>query len=438
MRTISWLSRAALCATTVLTTHLVGCSAGAEPDADAENVATAEAAVTVASPAIAVDWNRLALQVDPAQRTVTIVHLAMFDAINAIEGEYEPYSYRAPAPRGASSAAAAVQAAYRALISLVPAQAAAIEAQRTASLATIPDGPSKTSGIAVGDAVGAAIVAQRSTDKYNLPNPVYVPGTGPDDYQLTPPGFVNPIQQNAGLWTPFALKSADQFRGNGPPNITSGKFASDFNEVKTKGVACPDPTACPRTPAETDVARFFIELPWQQLFRVARDAATAEGFDLYTAARFFALLGIAQADAQQSVFETKYHYNFLRPVTAIRQAATDGNPATDADPTWNSLLPAPPHPEYPSAHAVIQFAMVQVFEEFLGRHYGFDVTSTTSPTPRHFSSFEEIGDLGKEARILGGIHFREAVEDGEKQGIKVGDYIVKRFLRRDHHHCRHH
>jgi len=418
----------------------VGCADASTAEvADLEDdLGSTSAALTVSGASI-VAWDAVLFNVDPSPfsaRALTIMHLAQFDAVNSIYRRFEPYRFLLDAPAGASAEAAAVGAAYSVLITRYganPTAAAAIEAQRTASLAAIPDGQGKTDGFALGQSIGTQLFVSRANDNYSLPNPVYQPGTGPDAYQLTPPGFANPLNQNAALWTPFGLESAGQFRGNGPPHITGKKFAAEYNEVKTIGVACAAPPApCPRTPDQSAAAQFFVELPVNQLFRLARQVATAESTSLYRAARFFALLSVAASDATQSAFETKYFYNFVRPITAIRNGENDGNSRTDGDPTWNSALVAPPHPEYPSAHAVIQYAMIQVFERFYGCHYSFDLNSASLPTapPRHFESFEAVGELGQEARIWGGIHFRSAVEEGARQGTKVGRYINRNLLKR--------
>lgn len=418
-----------------------GCASAAAPESDEGTVAETSEALrwNHGSPAIVVDWDALLFTIDPTpgkDRMLAIMHLSMFDAVNSIYRDYDAYKYLETAPAGTSAEAAATQAAYRVLIRRYPAAAAAIEAQRTASLATVPDGTSKNDGITLGDTVANKLFDFRATDKYNLPNPIYTPGTGADDYQLTPPGFVNPVNQNVDLFLPFAVESPDQFRP-GPPNaITSKKFAQDYNEVKVIGQACPDPTACARTPEQTSIATFFIEQAHPLLFRAARRIVTTEGFSLYDATRLFAYLTLAEIDAAQTVFDSKYEYDFLRPVTAIRQGETDGNPGTAGDPTWTPLLVTPPHPEYGAGHPWVSGALLVVMRSFFGEHYPIDLTSSTSPYVLHIERWSDFADNVANARVWGGIHYRNTVEVSARQGKKVGRYVVRNYLRRahDHHH----
>lgn len=427
---------------------LLGASAAGCSSADEGTAATAEGRVgetkealrwSHGSPAIVVDWDARLFAIDPTpakDRMLAIMHLAMFDAVNSIYRDYEPYKYLETTPEGTSAEAAAAQAAYRVLIRRYPAAAAAIEAQRTASLATVADGQPKTDGITLGDKVANQLFDFRSTDKYSLPNPLYTPGPDPDDYKPTPPGFVNPVNQNASIWVPFAVETADQFRPGPPKAITSRQFTKDYNEVKSIGVACPDPTACARTPEQTSIAQFFIEQAHPLMFRAARGIVTREGFSLYDAARLFAYLSLAQIDAAQTVFDSKYAYNLLRPVTAIRQGETDGNPRTAGDAAWTPLLVTPPHPEYGAGHPWVSGALIVVMKAFFGEHYPLDMTSATSPYVLHIDRWKDFAESSADARVWGGIHYRTTTEISIRQGKKVGKYIVKNYLRRaeDHHH----
>lgn len=413
-----------------------GCSSAGESTASAEGTVaeTSEALRwSHGSPAIVVDWDAFLFGLDPTpakDRMLAIMHLAQFDAVNSIYRDYDAYKFLEATPAGTSAEAAAVQAAYRVLIRRYPASAAAIEARRTASLATVADGPSKTDGITLGDKVGNQLFDLRATDKYSLPNPVYVPGTEADDYKLTPPGFVNPVNQNADLWVPFAVASPDQFRPGPPKAITSRQFTKDYIEVKTIGAACPDPTVCARTPEQTSITQFFIEQAHPLLFRAARGIVTREGFSLYDATRLFAYLSLAEIDAAQTVFDSKYAYDFLRPVTAIRQGETDGNPQTAGDPAWTPLLVTPPHPEYGAGHPWVSGALLVVLKAYFGEHYPLDLTSSTSPYVLHIDRWSDFADDCANARVWGGIHYRTTTEVSGRQGKKVGKYIVKNYLRR--------
>jgi hypothetical protein len=388
------------------------------------------ALLVVLSPAradLVTDWQltTLAVQVPANIRTLAMVHIAMFDALNSVTPLYHPYAVSLPGAGSASPEAAAAAAAYGVLIRLLPAQQLALDAALAASLATVPDGPAKAEGLAIGDAVADAIYMLRLDDGIPTPGPPYVPGGAPGDYQLTPPNFMAPVNTGAGSQTPFAMTGASQFRPNGPPRLSSHRYAWELEEVRLLGTA--DPTM--RTEEQNLIADWHREQ--FALNRVARAAVAEIGFDLLTSARLFALLNIAMADAVISVFEAKYVYDFWRPITAIRAADIDGNRATAADPTWAPyLVITPPHPEYPAAHAVVTGAAATVLERFLGHHYGFTTTSATAPGERFFEDLASYVEDVKLARIYGGIHFRTALEEGAKQGKKVGKWVLKTQLRR--------
>ena len=377
---------------------------------------------------VVTDWQETALFVQgPGNiRTIAMVHIAMFDALNSVTPLYHPYAVSLPGAGGASPEAAAAAAAYGVLLRLLPAKQGDLDAALALSLATIPDGPAKAQGLAIGDAVADAIYTLRLDDGILTPGPPYVPGGAPGDYQLTPPNFMAPVNTGAGSQTPFAMTSASQFRPNGPPSLSSPRYARELEEVRLLGTA--DLTM--RTKEQNLIADWHREL--FQPNRIARAAVTEMGFDLLTSARVLALLNIAMADAVISVFEAKYVYDFWRPITAIRAADLDGNRATAADPTWAPyLVITPAHPEYPSAHAVGTAAAVVVLERFLGHHYGFTTTSATAPgVERFFEDLAAYAEDGKLGRIYGGIHFRTAVEEGAKQGKKVGKWVLKTQLRR--------
>ena len=293
-----------------------------------------------------------------------MVHIAMFDALNSVTPLYHPYAVASPAPGPAARRP-------RPPRRLPPTECSSGSSQLSSSRSTrrwplslattIPDGPAKAQGLAIGDAVADAIYMLRLDDGILTPGPPYVPGTAPGDYQLTPPNFMPPINTGAGTQTPFAMTSASQFRPNGPPRLSSHRYARELEEVRLLGTV--DPAM--RTEEQDLIADWHREL--FQSNRIARVAVAEMGFDLLTSARLFALLNIAMADAVISVFEAKYVYDFWRPITAIRAADLDGNRATVADPTWAPyLVITPAHPEYPSAHAVGTGAAVVVLERFSG------------------------------------------------------------------------
>ena len=381
---------------------------------------------------VVTDWNQTTFQMglsQPITRSLAMVHVAVFDAVNAIDPRYEPYAFHRRATTPTSPEAAVVGAAYGVLSRLYagsPALMTLLDAARASSLATIADEPEKDAGLALGDAVAARAVASRAADNWLAPNPPYVPGSDPGEYQLTPPGFTAPINTGAASWLPFTLTSAGQFRSNGPPPLRSRRYARNVEEVAMLGAV----DSIVRTPEQTQIANWHVEQGQFSLNRIARTEAQANGLDLLESARLFALLNLALTDGVLSVFEAKYHYRSWRPVTAIRAADTDGNPETDADPDWLPLLTTPPHPEYPAAHAVVTGAGLEALKAVFGRHYGFTATSATVPgVTRDFESFDAFLEDVKVARIYGGIHFREAVEEGARQGRRVGQWVVRRYLR---------
>jgi hypothetical protein len=384
-----------------------------------------------------------------------MAHIAIHDALNAIDRRSRPYVFGSQAPSGASTVAAVAAAARDVLVPLLnqipippfaqscrDAGVASIEADYSAALAAIPDGAAKTQGIAVGQAAAAAILALRATDGSDtlLIDMAYPQGTNPGEYRLTPvPGipFLSAFAPGWGEVTPFVLKDAAQFRPGPPYKLTSKKYAKDVNEVQTLGVK----TGSSRTVEQTQIALFWVEsspLLWN---RVARTVSGTEGLDLWENARLFGLLNMAMADGYIGTFETKYHYNYWRPVTAIQLAATDDNPDTTADPAWEPLVPTPPIPDYDSGHAVQGGAAAQALKRvFKDDDVSFSVCSLTlslvaeqcdgaSEVRRSFTSFTGAAEENGVARIYNGFHFRNAVNKGIKHGRKIGNRAVSHFLR---------
>lgn len=382
------------------------------------------------------DWNLVMQQtvsVAPTNameqsRWGAIAQLAVFEAVNSITKDYEPYLGTIDAPAGASPRAAAVTAAHDTLLALRPDSAAALLAAKTASLAAIPDGAAKTAGMTHGENVAAAIILLRANDgAAEAQDVLYEWGTRPGDWQpvngTTPP----PLRPGWGLVKPFGILAGDQFRLPAPPALHTGKYANDYNEVKRLGSV-----NSPFRPQDrTDVARLFAAAtPTQAWNTVARQASQAQGLSLSANARLFALLNMSMADAAISCFDTKYHYNFWRPQAAIRGGATDGNKLTDADANWTPLIPTPPFPSYASGHATLSNAAREVLDRTLGTD-GHDVTLTnaTLGVTLNYTAWKQITDDVDDARIYGGIHFRFDQERGAKQGSHVGKYVLENYLR---------
>jgi hypothetical protein len=354
-----------------------------------------------------------------------IVQLAVFEAVNAVVGDYEPYLGTITAPPGASPDAAAIAAAYRTLVTLRPGSAPALDNARAQSLAAIPDGPAKDAGIAVGEAAATAMLLLRANDGWNAVVP-YTPGTDPGDWQPTPPLNAPALLPGWGLVTPFGLEEGSQFRAPPPPALHTGKYANDYNEVKLVGrIDSPF-----RPQDRTNVARFYAATTPIQVFNpAARQVSAAHGKTLLENARIFALLGMAMADGSIAVFDTKYFYNRWRPVTAIWSADLDDNHRTDPDPTWLPLIVTPPFPSYSSAHATLSGAARAVLERAFGKH-GLAITLTNPQLGLvlNYTSWRQITDDIDDARVYGGIHFRFDQEVGAHQGRKVGKYILRNYL----------
>jgi hypothetical protein len=376
---------------------------------------------------VVTDWNRHVFTAGgpQIQRTLAMVHIAMFDAINAIDPAFTSYLTLPAPPAGASPVAAAAAVARGVLVRLNPAQQGLLDGFLAASLQAVPDGTSKSDGVAYGDLVAQAIFDARATDQILIAGPLFVPGTAPGSYQITTPGPPQPVNTNAPNWIPFALRSASQFRPNGPDALTSPRYARDVAEVQLRGAL----VGSNRTADEDQIARWHTEQAQFQFNRIARAEVPADGRSLLEHARLFALLNIALADATLSVFEAKYAYAFWRPVTAIRNADIDGNPDTFVDPAWAPFLATPPHPEYPAAHGVVQGAAARVMKAYFGPNYAFSTTAPPVPNvERRYADFDSYADEGRLARILSGMHFRSSLEEGGRQGTLVGNWVLNHYL----------
>jgi hypothetical protein len=380
------------------------------------------------------DWNGIALRVQaaagvggvPRTRVLAMVHVAVHDAINAIDRRADPYAFDMRAVETASAPAAVASAAYTVLSALVPSQQLALNAAYTASLSGVATGPSKDAGIAVGALAAQHILWLRMSDGSNAVVP-YTPGNDLGAWRPTPPDFTPAQFTGWGQVTPFVLKTADQFRGRGPLQLTSRRYGRDVEEVRILGSA----TSAVRTADQTEIALFWVEPSADGWCRIARTVSTDARLDLWQNARLFALITLAMADAYIAQFDEKYHYNFWRPVTAIRSGDLDNNQLTVGDPLWLPLRPTPPLPDYSSAHAAVGAAAAEAMKRFFGTD---DVLfSTTSPTAgnavRTFDGFRHAARENGVSRIYVGFHFRHSVEDGLKMGRRIGRFVAKETLR---------
>jgi hypothetical protein len=375
---------------------------------------------------VVLQWNEQAVATGgpQLQRTLAMVHVAMFDAVNAIEPRYRPYLRLAAPPAGTSSDAAAAGAAHGVLIRLFPDQSQPLAAALARSLSAVPDGPIEDASVRYGEAVAQAIYTARLDDHILLPDTAIPPRATPGAYQLTAE-HEQSINTRAGEWVPFALASASQFRPGGPPALTSREYARELAEVRDIGRL----GRTRQSADEEQIARWHQEQGYAQINRVARAEAAADGRDVLDHARLFALLNVAIADTVTGVFEAKYIYGFWRPVTAIRRADEDGNDGTEPDMVWSPLLPTPPHPEYPSAHAAVQFAGARILTAYFGSTHAFQTTSRDVPdASRHYDNFEAFTKEGGESRILAGVHFRTSVKDGRTMGERIADWVLGHCL----------
>lgn len=387
---------------------------------------------------VVTDWNRTMVGAvatagappPTASRDAAIVQSAVFDAVNGIARRYTAVHVLPAAPRGASPDAAAAGAAHEALVVLFPMQKTMLDQRLSETLSlTGPRGDyrSITKGLQWGTAVADQILAWRATDGSSVVPPPYVPATGvPGRYQLTPPGFVPPTFRQLATTTPFAIASPSQFLPGPPPALKSAEYARDLNEVKALGSA--DSTI--RTPEQTETALFWqSDTPAGIWNRVADDLAGERGASLLRNSRILALMNISLADATIAFFNAKNYYDTWRPVTAIQQADTDGNPNTVADPGWMPLLVTPTFQEYPSGHAVVTNAAATVLASFYGEDTSFTATSATMTTvQRSFTSLSQAVAQVENARVWGGIHFRYATATGAQMGAEVADYVVGTHL----------
>jgi hypothetical protein len=384
------------------------------------------------------DWNAVMLTTLASQnpfaqaRFAAITQLAVFEAVNAITHDYKPYLGTITASHGASAEAAAVEAAYRVLITYVPGAATSLEAAKTSSLAAIPDGPAKTAGMIVGENAATAMIALRAADGAGTPAFHLPASSDPGQWQLTP--SCTPAGGAFLHWrnvTPFGIQKSDQFRSGPPPALTSNKYTTSYDEVKEVG----DINSTERPADRTDVARFYaLVSPVLTFNPAASQVATARGSSLSENAHTFALLNMAISDAAVSVFDTKYHYTFWRPETAIRAGGIDGNPKTDPDSGFVPLITTPCFPSYPSAHGTLSNSARAVLERIFGSGRQ-SITLSTSALPGvilHYTKFKDITADISDARVYGGIHFRFDQEAGSRQGRQVGKYVYEHNLQSLH------
>ncbi len=354
-----------------------------------------------------------------AVRMMAIVQVSVFEAVNAVTGRYPPQRAKLnPAP-GASVEAAVASATRTALSKLMPAQQAVIDADYQALLGSVPAGPAKTAGIALGEQAATAIVALCADDGAVSPD-VYRPHAAAGVYVPT----VGPAVPHWGQRRPWVLPRGDHFRPGPPPALTSETWARDYNEIKAVGSR----SSTQRTPEQTAMAKFWEATAPAVYWPVARSVASTPGRDVTDNARLLALAAMAMDDGLIAVFDAKYAYNLWRPVTAIRNGDLDGNRATDRDPGWTPFIETPMHPEYPCAHCIVSGALGAVLEAEIGSGPTPTLSSASSTAGGAVRTWTSVGDFTKEvaqARIYDGVHYRFSTEVGSAMGKKIGELAAK-------------
>ena len=380
-------------------------------------------------------------------RTLAMAHAAIHDALNTIDPRFERYAFDGPIVPGAAPEAAVAAAAHDVLVAVIPlfgtaaqrvSALALAEADYAAALALIPDGAGKTAGIDVGQDAAAAIVAERTDDGLAFVNPPYTPIAQPGFWQPTPNpnppapangvSFLPAILPGWGNLEPFVLMTGAQFRPDPPPAIDTEEYADEYNEVKAIG----EQFSTTRTAEQSQIAQFWYENSQLGWTRIARIIAASRALDLWEQARLLALVNFGMADGFIAGWNTRYVYNRWRPVTAIRMGDTDGNPATIADPNWNTYLNTPAIPDYPSTHSVLGAAAAEAIERFFDDD-AIEFT-TTSGAPfggitRSFPSVAAAAAENADSRVYAGIHFRSACVEGLRLGRKIGKFAVLHYLK---------
>ena len=377
---------------------------------------------TAAHADVIMDWNAKAdaLAVEkqllnaPNARGQAMLHIAMFEAVNAIDRRYAPYKLNLTADRAASREAAAAAAAYDVLLALHPDKKADLDAALAGSLAGIAENEAKSKGIELGKQAAAGIIALRANDGSNTPED-YRPATTAGVYVPT----TIPIESTSSKIKPFAMTSASQFRAAPPPALTSETWTRDLNEIREIGSS----TSAKRSAEQTTIARFWFFTGPRTYNAIVRQIASNRKMDLVDCARLYALTAMASADAFIAVFDAKYTYNLWRPVTAIRNADLTSNPATPREASWQPLGVTPMHPEYPCAHCITASAVSTVLQHVVGNEIS-EVT-LTSPTAagvtRKWTRLQDYSDEVSNARIYAGFHYRFSTEAGKEMGKKIGD-----------------
>jgi hypothetical protein len=374
------------------------------------------------------DWDEKAVAVVTpmppytAQRAIGMVHVAMFDAVNSIERRYRPYLVQLSAAPTTSKEAAAAAAAAAVLAAIDEKTAGEMKGALATYLASISDGAAKSDGVKLGEAVAAKVLEARANDGSDAA----------DDYRpRTAAGVYVPTPITAGsTWPnlkPFAMAKGSQFRPGPPISLESKDWAADFNELKDYG----GKNSAKRSAQQTETARFWLMVGPQAYHPFARQLVAAKQMSVGDSARFMALVAVGLNDALIAVFDAKYHYNFWRPITSIRNGDIDGNPATEREATWQPIDNTPMHPEYPCAHCILSGSVAGVVKAALGAADIPEVamTSATAPGVTHrWTNMTAFTEEVANARIWAGFHYRFSTHVGTDMGLQIGEYVVKNVM----------
>lgn len=355
---------------------------------------------------------------------VASVHVAIYDAVVAIEGRYKPFAVKPKAPAaGASTEAAVSAAAYGVLKALFPNRSAEYQAAYEQRLAAVPEGAAKILGVALGGEVAAAVVRLRANDGRSVALAPYLTGTAPGQFRAANP---NPVFRHFPSIKPFALQSLGQFRPAPPPAMSSAAYASAVKETQELGGVA----STARSAEQLEVARFHTEAPPPAITRNLGRFASSTA-DVGEAARLMALIYVSYVDAIGACFEAKYHYGSWRPASAIHMGDADGNDATQAETSWTPALATPNHPEYPAAHSCTSGSVGEALRNFHGTpDVTFTWDSKVTNTTRTYVGIDAFNAEAGMARLHGGMHFRHATAAGEELGRRVAQWVASRHFGR--------
>jgi hypothetical protein len=394
------------------------------------------ASIPLAASNVVTDWNTIAStaivknggkSAGGSSIWFAYTSLAVYDAVNAITGQFRPFYYRGTGSQAASLDAAAAAAAHRVLVNYFPAQQGDLDAKFAASLSNIgADQAAKEAGVSVGEAAAAAVINARTGDglEANVP---YLPGAGPGAWIPTPPAFLAAATPWQGQMRPFTMSTAAEFLTDGPTPLSSERWKRDYDLTRLLGGA----NSTIRSASQTEIALFWTEHTAQQFARAFGYLADNYGLNVPDTAKLMAMLWTGSADSIIGCYSAKYNYGFWRPVTAI--AAGGGNSELQADLTWLPLATTPNHPEYPAAHVCFTGAVSTLIAGYFGRTKVYVVVDSQAfKDGVHTHTFEDTRDLMDEvfwARIYAGIHFYHSVEDGRQLGASIAREILRTHFR---------